>query len=129
MTERSTTVVVLMVLAFAAALFLVYTRIIKKPHREVTEVVVCTECHHVFEVTAPLSKGGAPYECTNPACRERSAFLAFQCKNPECRAIFPVRPAQMRRGEKIVCPVCGSQAEVLREVQEDADALAAKAAE
>jgi ssDNA-binding Zn-finger/Zn-ribbon topoisomerase 1 len=119
---------VLVILAFALALFLVYTRIIRQPPRQVSEVVVCAECHHVFEVRVAAGKGGAPYECTNPACRKKSAYLAFQCENPECRAIFPVTPGQMRNGEEIVCPVCGGRAVLLMSVPDNADALAGKAA-
>jgi hypothetical protein len=129
MTDRSSIITVLVVLAFAVALFLVYTRIIRQPPREVSEVVVCTECRHVFEVKVAAGKGGAPYKCTNPACGKTSAFLAFQCQNPECRVIFPVTPEQMKSGQEIVCPVCGDRVDVLLSVPENADALAAKGLE
>ena len=128
MTDRSSIITVLVLLAFALALFLVYTRIIRQPPHQASEVVVCAECHHVFEVTVSARRGGAPYECANPACGKKTAFLAFQCKNPECRAIFPVTPEQMRSGEEIVCPACGEQADVLLSVPEDADGLAARGA-
>ena len=129
MTDRSSIITVLVLLASALALFLVYTRIIRQPPRKVSEVVVCAECRHVFEVEVAAGKGGAPYECTNPACRKKSAFLAFQCRNPECQVIFPVTPEQMKSGDEIVCPVCGDHADVLLSVPEDADALAEKGLE
>ena len=127
MTNRSSVVTVLVLLAFVLAAYLVYTRIIRQPPHEMNEVVVCAHCQHVFLVKVSARRGGAPYECER--CKQKSAYLAFQCRNPECRAIFPVTPEEMARGEEILCPDCGDQAEVLLNIPEDADSLAEKVAQ
>jgi DNA-directed RNA polymerase subunit RPC12/RpoP len=128
MVTRGTFMTVLMALAFVLAGYLIYTRVIQKPPRETTEIVVCKNptCHYVFEVRTAASKGGAPYECPN--CGQKSAYLAFQCTDPDCGAVFPVTPAQMKSGEPIRCPVCGHQAEVLLHIPEDAERLSIKGA-
>jgi DNA-directed RNA polymerase subunit RPC12/RpoP len=111
----------------AVSLVFVYARIIRQPPRETTEVVVCTTCRHVFEVTFSMGRGGGPYVC--PKCGNKTAYLAFQCRDPDCRAIFPVMPERMQRGEEIVCPVCGGPAGVLLRVPPDADKLVTVPAE
>jgi len=123
MAQRSSVITVLMVLAFLLAGYLFYTKVIRQPPQHMIEVVVCGHpgCYHVFEVE---SSRDVPYKC--PRCETRSAYLAYQCQNPGCRAIFGVTPETMESGEKIVCPVCGAQAEVLRTIPRDADALAKK---
>ena len=120
--RRSGTVYALLafgVLAFSFAL--VYTRIIRQPGHDTTEVVVCTTCRNVFEVEFRMGAGGGPYVC--PRCKNATAYLAFQCRDRDCRAIFPVMPEQMRDGAQIVCPICGGQASQLLSVPDGAEAL------
>jgi DNA-directed RNA polymerase subunit RPC12/RpoP len=124
--RRGALVTLVMLLAFILAGYLVYTRIVQKPLREIVEVVVCKNptCHHVFEVRVPIGKGGGPYMCPN--CKQESAYLAFQCTDPECGAIFPVTPERMESSSSIHCPVCGHQARMLLRIPEDAETLAIK---
>ena len=119
------TILVLGAIAFAG--FLVYTRIIQEPPREMVETVVCTNaaCHAVFEVNVSHSPDGAPYKCRQ--CLKKSAYLAFQCQDRKCAAIFAVTPGAMDNGDAIVCPVCGEPGQLLlAPIPEDADALAEK---
>jgi DNA-directed RNA polymerase subunit RPC12/RpoP len=128
MLTRGTFMSILMALAFILAGYLIYTRIIQKPPRETLEIVVCKNlnCHYLFEVRVPASKGGAPYLCPN--CKQKSAYLAFQCTNPECGAIFPVTPQEMKSGASIRCPVCGHQADRPPGIPENAETLCIKGA-
>jgi hypothetical protein len=125
--KRGTGFSVLVLIVFALAGYLAYSRLFQQPDRTMSEVVVCTNCHHVFVVTFPIGKGGAPYIC--PECGAKSAYLAFQCTDPSCQAIFAVEPEEMGFGETTACPVCGRRGQRLNEVPPRADALAEKAAE
>ncbi len=119
---RSTSFKALVLILVALAGYLVYTRVLRPDAGTITEVVVCTECGHVFAVSFPVGEGGAPYEC--PECGAKSAYLAYQCTNPNCRLIFPVTPEDLAAGLAISCPDCDSRARRVLEVPPDADLLA-----
>lgn len=112
---------VLGLIVVALIFVLVYTRIIRPPPHETSEVVVCTACRHVFEVKFRMGSGGGAYACEK--CENETAYLAYQCKDPDCATIFPVMPEQMSRGEQIVCPVCKGPARMLLDVPPGADEL------
>lgn len=119
---RSTSFTVLVLIIAALAGYLVYTRMVQPEAKTVTEVVVCSECGHVFEVSFRVGKGGAPYKC--PGCGKKTAELAYQCTDTDCNAIFPVTPEELEAGPAVVCPVCGSRARRLRRAPRNADVLA-----
>ncbi len=119
---RSTSFKALVLILVALAGYLVYTRVLRPDAGTVTEVVMCTECGHVFAVSFRVGGGGAPYEC--PECGAKSAYLAYQCTNPDCWLIFPVTPEDLAAGPAVACPDCGTRAHRLLEVPPNADLLA-----
>ena len=119
---RTTSFTVLVLIIVALAGYLVYTKMVRQEPRTITEVVVCTECRHVFDKSFPVGKGGAPYEC--PECGKKSAYLAYQCTDADCNSIFPVTPEELEAGPAIVCPACGSRAQRLVHIPPNADLLA-----
>ena len=119
---RSTSFTFLVLIIVALAGYLVYTRVLRPDAGTVTEVVTCTECGHVFVVSFPVGKGGAPYECRK--CGAKSAYLAYQCTDPDCWLIFPVTPEDLEAGPAVACPDCGTRARRLLKVPPNADLLA-----
>ncbi len=114
--KSSPVVGIVLILAIVISGWFIYSRL-KTPTPTYSEIVICTNCGHIFEVT--FKKGKAqPFLC--PECGKEKAYLAMKCN--ECGEIFPAMIVSPKEGYECPNPHCGSKnVRPLRKIPKEPD--------